>query len=84
MAEEDAGLHTLKRLAQKHADDGQRQDIERSNKLATDETALDSSYWMQLSTIGAIFSIGLATTASYWGFSPPAAILTEINADIGL
>jgi hypothetical protein len=83
MADEVDSAHHLKQLSRAYADNGQLQDYERSNALATDQMELSGNYWLQLSTVGAVFSIGLAVTASYWGFSPPAAILTSINEDIG-
>lgn len=83
MAEAD-GTYKLKQLERERADEGQLQDIARSDALATDQAELDSGYWMKPATIGAIFSIGMGTTSSYWGFTPPAGIITYINADIGM
>jgi hypothetical protein len=66
----------LKKLGHNHAD------FQRSEALATNQKDLADRYWYKPSTLGAIFSIGLATAASYWGFSLAATILTYLNADI--
>lgn len=73
----------LQQLELEHATEGQLADIRRSNALATDQRDLDSGYFYSIKVIGSVASISLSTTASYWAFSPAAAILTVINADIG-
>ncbi len=84
MGNQDEGIYALKKLEHEHADEGQLEDIAQSDALATDQSALATGYWLSLPMLGAIFSIGMGTTSSYMGFSPPAAILTYINADIGM
>lgn len=72
----------LERLELEHANAGYLEDVEYSNALATDQSQLKSADLTRI--LLAISSIALGTTASYWGFSPPSAILTVINADIGI
>lgn len=73
----------LRKLELEHASEGQLEDVAHSNAISSDQSRLGQSYFMSKELIGCIASIALATTASYWGFSPPAAILTQINKDIG-
>ncbi len=77
------GQTELSRLELEHAQNnsGTLEDIEYSNALTTVQTEFSTSYILRM--LGAISSIGLGTVSAYWGFSPPAAILTDINADIG-
>lgn len=77
------GQTKLSRLELEHAqnDSGTLEDIQHSNALTTVQTEFSKGYILRM--LGAISSIGLGTVAAYWGFSPPAAILTAINADIG-
>jgi MFS family permease len=58
-------------------------DIRHSDALTTDSRKVKKGYFISPQLIGALFSISLSTTASYWGFSPAAAIITNINEDIG-
>lgn len=58
-------------------------DIRNSEKLAADSREIEDGYFQSRHLIGALCSISLSTTASYWGFSPAAAIIANINADIG-
>ncbi|KAK5019943.1 trichothecene efflux pump [Cryomyces antarcticus] len=71
----------LERLELEHANAGYLEDVENSNNLTTDQSQLRTGDITRI--LLAISSIALGTTASYWGFSPPSAILTIINADIG-
>jgi hypothetical protein len=73
----------LQQLETEHATEGQLLDIKRSDALATEENELERGYFYSFKTIGSVASISLSTTASYWAFSPAAAVLTVINADIG-
>jgi hypothetical protein len=73
----------LQQLELEHATEGQLLDIQRSDALATEENELERGYFYSFKIIGSIASISLSTTASYWAFSPAAAVLTVINADIG-
>jgi hypothetical protein len=75
--------NSLKNLEHQHADEGNLEDIQRSDALATDNTLIAQEYWYRGPMVGAIASLSMGTTASYWGFSPPAAIIGVINADIG-
>lgn len=74
----------LQELELAHASEGQLEDIRRSDALATEEKELEHGYFYSIKIIGSVASISLSTTASYWAFSPAAAILTVINADIGM
>lgn len=76
-------LTNLQRLELEHAekDAGAVADLQHSAALTTDQSQFDGRYILRL--VGAIFSISLGTLAAYWGFSPPAALLTVINEDIG-
>lgn len=74
----------LHKLELEHANKGELEDIAHSNTISSDQALLGQEYFLSFKLIGCIFSISLATTASYWGFSPPAAILTYINQDIGI
>jgi MFS family permease len=73
----------LQQLETEHATEGQLLDIQRSNALATEENELERGYFYSFKVIGSVASISLSTTASYWAFSPAAAVLTVINEDIG-
>ncbi|OQV09728.1 hypothetical protein CLAIMM_13818 [Cladophialophora immunda] len=73
----------LQELALAHADEGALQDINHSNTLSTSVEKVEEGYFMSIRLIGAIISLGTAVAVSYWGFAPPAAVLTVINADIG-
>jgi hypothetical protein len=80
----DVGAQTqLQKLELEHAqrDEGTMEDYEHSNALTADQSQMGKGYLLRV--LLSISSISLGTTASYWGFSPPAAILTVINADIG-
>jgi hypothetical protein len=77
------GNTKLQELILAHADEGALQDISNSNALSTDVEKAEKGYFMSLRLIGAICSLGTAVAVSYWGFAPPAAVLTVINADIG-
>ncbi|OAL22854.1 hypothetical protein AYO22_06762 [Fonsecaea multimorphosa] len=73
----------LQQLEFVHADQGTLEDIEHSNALATTTAETETGYFASLRIIGTIAGLGLALAISYWGFSPPAAVLETINADIG-
>jgi hypothetical protein len=77
------GQTELSRLELEHAQNnsGTLEDIEYSNALTTVQSEFSTRYILRM--LGAISSVGLGTVSAYWGFSPPAAILTDINADIG-
>jgi hypothetical protein len=77
----DMPISRLKELELSHANTEQLQDKKRSDALATQGGGLE--HFMSVRLLGSIASISLSTVASYWGFSPAAAILTTINADIG-
>jgi len=77
------GITKLQELALAHADEGTLQDIRNSNALATDADKTEKGYFISLRLIGSICSLGTAVAVSYWGFAPPAAVLTTINEDIG-
>lgn len=80
----DTNASKLQQLEIAHATEGQLEDIRRSDALATEEQELEQGYFYSIKIIGSVASISLSTTASYWAFSPAAAILTVINADIGM
>jgi hypothetical protein len=84
MYQQDAPITNLQRLELQHAqNDAQAlEDFEHSNALTTDQSKFDKKYMANL--LAAIFSVSLGTLAAYWGFSPPAAILTYIDQDIGM
>ncbi len=73
----------LQELELAHATEGQLADYQRSDALATENTRLESGYYLSPKIIGSVAAISLSTVASYWAFSPAAAIITVINADIG-
>lgn len=75
--------YSLKNLERQHADEGGIEDFQRSDALASDQAEIATQYWWRGPFVGAIASLSMGTCASYWGFSPPAAILGVINADIG-
>lgn len=83
MASEEMAVTTLQRIELEHAqrDAGLAEDYQNSRALTTDLSRFDFKYLLRL--IGAVSSISLGTLAAYWGFSPPAAILTYISADLG-
>jgi hypothetical protein len=82
--EHNTPISKLQQLELEHATEGQLADIRRSDALTTDQTELESGYFYSIKVIGSVASISLSTTASYWAFSPAAAVLTVINADIGM
>ncbi|RFU28413.1 hypothetical protein B7463_g7912, partial [Scytalidium lignicola] len=63
-------------------DQGTLDDYMHSQALTSDQSEMTKGYLIKV--LLAIFSISLGTTGSYWGFSPPAAILTVINTDIAV
>ncbi|KIW84313.1 hypothetical protein Z517_03563 [Fonsecaea pedrosoi CBS 271.37] len=74
----------LKELELNHADAEGLEDITVSNALATDQAKLtDAGYFHDAPLIGTIAGSSLVILASYWAFSPAAAILVYINEDIG-
>lgn len=73
----------LQQLELQRVTEGQLADIRRSDALTTDQQELETGYFYSVKVIGSVASISLSTTASYWAFSPAAAVLTVINADIG-
>ncbi|OQV06491.1 hypothetical protein CLAIMM_11048 [Cladophialophora immunda] len=76
-------ISRLQQLEREHADAGELDDFKYSEALSTDASKVRSGYFMSPSLIGALVSISLSTVASYWGFSPAAAVISVINADIG-
>lgn len=76
-------LTNLQQLELEHAkgDEGTLADLKHSAQLTTDQSKFQARYLARL--LGAICSIGLGTLSAYWGFSPPASILTFIAEDIG-
>lgn len=76
-------LSKFQRLELEHAqrDEGALADIENSNALAFDQSEMEKGYLVKV--FMAICSISLGTLATFWGFSPPAAIISVINEDIG-
>lgn len=66
-----------------HLDDDANEDQRRAAALAT-QTDLGGRYILQFRTFGSICSIAAAACSAYWGFSPPAAVLTFIAQDIGM
>ncbi|KAI1613098.1 fungal trichothecene efflux pump [Exophiala viscosa] len=83
MASEEGPITNLQRLELEHAqhDQGTIEDYQVSRTLTTDQSRFDFKYLLRLTS--AISSITMGTLASYWGFSPPAAILTYISEDLG-
>jgi hypothetical protein len=82
----DRARHTvgtlIERIEIEHADEAGVEDINRGAALST-ETKLGARYFLDLNLIGSLFSLSLASTTAFWGFGPPAAVLTFIAADIG-
>lgn len=73
----------LTATAADHLDEEGNEDQIRAAALATD-TDLGGRYILQFRTFGSICSISAAACSAYWGFSPPAAVLTFIAQDIGM
>ena len=73
----------LQELELARATSEELEDIKYSDALATDARDVEEGYFLSPRLIGAMSGISLSTVASYWGFSPAAAVITEINADIG-
>lgn len=78
-----SGGRKLQELALAHADEGTLEDFANSNALSTDTAVTDKGYFFSVRLAGTLFSLGFAVSASYFAFSPPAAVLSYINADIG-
>ena len=81
--DEDA-ITNLQRLELEHAqhDQGTLEDFQNSRALTTDQSHFNAKYLLRLSS--AVAGISFGTVAAYWGFSPPAAVLTYIAQDLGL
>ena len=75
--------NNIETLNHGHHVDKVEEDKLRSVMLATDHEALGRQYFFSPKFVGSILALSLSVTATYWGFSPPAAILTFINEDIG-
>lgn len=77
------GPTRLQQLELEHAqhDEGAMEDYRNSDALTADQSQMQKGYLVKI--LLAISSISLGTVASYWAFSPPAAIIGFINADIG-
>jgi hypothetical protein len=73
----------LQRLELEHAKEnaGTLEDLQHSDALTTDQSQMGRAYVFRV--MCAISGVSLGTLSAYWGFSPPAAILTYINEDIG-
>ena len=71
-------------LEHDHVDEAHFEDINRAAALSSDVSELGLKYFLKINTIGGLASLSLAVVATFWGFSPPAAVLTFINADIGM
>jgi hypothetical protein len=83
MASEERAITNLQRLELEHAqhDAGTLADFQNSRALTTDQSKFNFRYLLRLSS--AVAGISLGTVAAYWGFSPPAAVLTYIAEDLG-
>jgi hypothetical protein len=83
MMTEDQPITNLQRIELEHAqhDAGTVADFQNSRALTTDQSKLNTKYLLRLAS--AVASISLGTVAAYWGFSPPAAMLADISADLG-
>lgn len=80
---EERAISNLQRIELEHAqkDSGLAEDYQNSNALTTDQSKFDQKYLLRL--VSAVAGIGFGTLAAYWGFSPPAAVLTYISEDLG-
>ena len=72
----------IERIEIENTDEAGVEDINRAAALSTD-TQLGARYFLDVNLFGGLLSIALAAIAAFWGFSPPAAILTFIAEDIG-
>lgn len=70
------------RIEIEQADEAGVEDLNRAAALSTD-TQLGARYFLDIKLFGGLLSIALSAIAAFWGFSPPAAILTFIAEDIG-
>ena len=75
-------LNVLEHIELEHIDEEGREDIDRAAALGLD-TDRGAGYFLNYRLFGSLCSISLAAIAAFWGFSPPAAILTFIAEDIG-
>jgi hypothetical protein len=80
--ESDRIVGVLERIEAKHLDAEGKEDIARAAALGT-ETDLGVGYLLDFRLFSSLCSISLAAITAYWGFSPPAAVLTFIAEDIG-
>lgn len=90
----------LQELELAHADEGQLADVRRSNALTAESKDLEKGYFLSVGLVGSVAGISLSTVAAYFvskmhetetadnnclqAFSPPAAVIGVINADIGM
>jgi hypothetical protein len=83
MTSEERAITNLQRLELEHAknDAGTIEDFQNSQALTTDQSTFDAKYVLRLAS--AVASVSLGTVSAYWGFSPPAAVLTYISEDLG-
>lgn len=72
----------IERIEIEQADKDGVEDINRAAALST-ETNLGVGYFLDYRLFGSLFSLSLAAIGAFWGFAPPAAILTFIAEDIG-
>ena len=72
----------LERIELEHIDEDGREDIDRAAALGI-ETDQGAGYLLNGRLFGSLCSISLAAITAFWGFSPPAAVLSFIAEDIG-
>ena len=73
----------LQQLELSHANEDTLSDIRHAGALATEQQKLEAGYFLSTRLVFSVLGVSLSTLATYWGFSPAAAVLTNINADIG-
>ena len=64
----------LQELELARAGEEELADIKHSDALATDAKDIEEGYFVSPRLVGALSGISLSTVASYWGFSPAAAV----------
>ncbi|KAB8226724.1 hypothetical protein BDV33DRAFT_197715 [Aspergillus novoparasiticus] len=80
-------MHTdtskLQQLELSRADEGTIEDYRHSEALTTSSSKVERGYFLSVELIGALIGLSLGTCATYWAFSPVAAVIATTNADIG-
>jgi hypothetical protein len=80
---EDHGITTIEKIELENTDDGGREDLKRAAALSTNNE-FGVKYFLNIRLLGSLLALSCGCISAFWGFSPPAAVLTFIAEDIGM